>query len=213
VELFLKNRFRTRVYTCFGHHIDPWNRHLKHGREWLRLASSTALEAGDLAFASYNRFNMLANLLASGEPLIKVQNEAETALHFAKKIGFGMVADLVSSQLACIRALRGLTSNMSSFNGPDLDEQAFEKHLESHPELSAAKFRYWMRKLQVYCHAGDYMAAVAAAAKVQHLPWESQSFFEVAEYCLFNTLAHTGQRINCLNATAVKPAPGIFEPA
>jgi predicted ATPase len=111
------DRFRTRVYTCFGHHIDPWNRHLKHGREWLRLASTTAPEAGDLAFASYNRSNMLANLLASGEPLIKVQNEAETALQFAKKIGFGMVADLVSSQLACIRALRGLTSNWVALTG------------------------------------------------------------------------------------------------
>jgi predicted ATPase/signal transduction histidine kinase len=204
-------RFRTRVYTCFGHHIDPWNRHLKHGREWLRLASTTAPEAGDLAFASYNRSNMLANLLASGEPLIKVQNEAETALQFAKKIGFGMVADLVSSQLACVRALRGLTSNMGSFDGPDLDEQAFEKHLESDPELSAAKFRHWMRKLQIYFYAGNCSAAVAAAVRVQHLRWESQSFFEVAEYCFFSVLAHAGlcsagsedQRINCLNAIVV----------
>ena len=205
------DRFRTRVYTCFGHHIDPWNRHLKHGREWLQLASTTAPEAGDLAFASYNRSNMLANLLASGEPLIKVQNEAETTLQFAKKIGFGMVADLVSSQLAYIRALRGLTGNMGSFNGPDLDEPAFEKHLESDPELSAAKFRYWMRKLQAYFQTGDCMAATAAAARVQHLRWESQSFFEVAEYCFFSALAHAGlcsagneeQRINCLNAIAI----------
>jgi predicted ATPase/signal transduction histidine kinase len=205
------DRFRTRVYTCFGHHIDPWNRHLKHGREWLQLASTTAPEAGDLAFASYNRSNLLANLLASGEPLTKVQHEAEAALQFAKKIGFGMVADLVSSQLAYIRALRGLSGNMGSFDGPDFDEQPFEKHLESDPELSAAKFRYWMRKLQACFHAGDCMAAVAAAAKVQHLRWESQSFFEVAEYCLFTALAHTGlcsaesedQRITCLNAIAV----------
>jgi len=205
------DRLRTRVYTCFGHHIDPWNRHLKHGREWLRLASTTAPEAGDLAFASYNRSNLLANLLASGEPLIKVQNEAETALQFAKKIGFGMVADLVSSQLAFIRALRGFTSNMGSFDGPDLDEPAFEKHLESDPELSAAKFRHWMRKLQIYFHAGNCSAAVAAAVRVQHLRWESQSFFEVAEYCFFSALAYAGlcspgsedQRTNGLNAIAV----------
>jgi len=72
------DRYKTRVYTCFGHHIDPWNRHLKHGRKWLRLASAAAPQAGDLTFAALNWVNLVGNLLASGEPLIDVQNETQT---------------------------------------------------------------------------------------------------------------------------------------
>jgi PAS domain S-box-containing protein len=205
------DHFKTRVYTCFGHHIDPWNRHLKHGREWLELVSIAAPEAGDLAFASFHRSNILANLLAGGEPLIQIQKEAEVGLQFARKIGFGMITDFLISKLAWVRALRGLTEDIGSFDGPDFDEPEFEKHLDSDLELSAAKFRYWMRKLQAYFYAGNCTAAVAAAAKVQELAWQSQSFLEVAEYCWFTALAHAGllsdgtedERISCLNAIAI----------
>jgi PAS domain S-box-containing protein len=205
------DRFKTRVYTCFGHHIDPWNRHLKHARESLELVSTAAPEAGDLAFTSFHRSNMLANLLAGGEPLVQIQKEAEIALQFARKIGFGLIADFLLSMLACVRALRGLTEDIGSFDSPDFDEAEFEKHLDRDLELSAAKFRYWMRKLQAYFYAGNCAAAVAAAAKVQELGWQSQSFLEVAEYCWFTVLAQAGlfsygtedERKSCLNAIAV----------
>jgi PAS domain S-box-containing protein len=183
------DRFKIRVYTCFGHHIDPWNRHMKYGREWLHLAFAAAPEVGDLAFAAYNCASIVANLLASGEQLSALQHEAELALQTARKIGYGMAVDFVGSQLAYIRALRGFTANLNSLDSPDFDESAAEERLEHEIELSAAKFRFWLRKLQACFFAGDYRAAVAAANKVQPLAWSSQSFLEVAEYPFYAALA------------------------
>ncbi|MFY9987137.1 MAG: AAA family ATPase [Chthoniobacterales bacterium] len=183
------DRFKIRVYTCLGHHIDPWNRHMKYGREWLRLASAAAPEVGDLAFAVYNCASIVANLLASGEQLIASQKEAELALRIARKTGYGMVVDFINSQLAYIRALRGLTANLSSLDNPDFDESAAEERLDQEIELGAAKFRFWLRKLQACFHAGDYGGAVAAAKRVQHLAWRSQSFLELAEYPFYSALA------------------------
>src|SRR5262249_22806561 len=60
------------------------------------------------------------------------------------------------------------------------------------PDLAAAKFRYWVRKLQARLYAGDYASAAAAAAKVQGGRWRSQSFFEVAEYPFYSALALAG---------------------
>jgi PAS domain S-box-containing protein len=183
------DRFKIRVYTCLGHHIDPWNRHMKYGREWLHLAFAAAPEVGDLAFAAYNCASIVANLLASGEQLSALQHEAELALQTARKIGYGMAVDFVGSQLAYIRALRGFTANLNSLDSPDFDESAAEERLEHEIELSAAKFRFWLRKLQACFLAGDYRAAVAAANKVQQLAWRSQSFLEVAEYPFYAALA------------------------
>jgi hypothetical protein len=64
--------------------------------------------------------------------------------------------------------------------------------LEGNPQLVAARFRYWIRKLQAHFLADDYDSAVAAAARVQKLNWRSQSFVEVAEYPFYAALAHAG---------------------
>jgi predicted ATPase/signal transduction histidine kinase len=186
------DRFKTRVYACFGHHIDPWQHHLRHSREWLRLACAAAPQAGDLTFAAYNCANTVANLLASGEPLSNAQVEAEKGFEFAQRLANRLAVDLLITQRAYIRALRGLTANLADFSDPEFDEKQFELHLNRDPHLMAVKFRYWVRKLQAHFHAGDYHSAATAAAKVQGFPWRSQSFVELAEYPFYTALALAG---------------------
>jgi GAF domain-containing protein len=181
-------RLKTRVYACFGHHIDPWNRHLRNSRDWLRLASAAAPQAGDLTFAAHNCVNTISNLLASGESLADVQVETERELAFARRLEYGLCIDQITTQRAYIRALRGLTPNLACFDDVEFDENQFEEHLDSDPELLAAKFRYWVRKMEVHFYAEGYPSAAAAANKIQELRWRSQSFVEVAEYPFFAAL-------------------------
>ena len=185
------NLFKARVYACFGHHIDPWKRHLTHSRQYLQLAFAAAPQAGDLTLAAYNRVNTINNLLASGEPLGDVQVEAENALEFVRRLGSGLAADLVIIQQAYVRALRGLTANLTNLDDAEFHEKPFERHLDD-AQLVTARFRYWVRKLQTYFHAEDYNSAVATADRVQKLNWRSQSFIEVAEYPFYAALALAG---------------------
>ena len=198
------DRFKARVYMSFGNLVNPWTKHVRTGRPLVRRAFNTANEMGDLTFAAYSCNNLITNLLASGEPLADIQREAEAGLAFARKIRFGLVIDIITSQLRLILTLRGLTPAFNSFNDAQFDEAPFEQHFEADPRLALPSCWYWIRKLQARFHAGDYVSAIYAELQAQRLLWTSPSFFEVAEYRFYAALA----RAAYWNTSSRRPASG-----
>ena len=82
---------------------------------WTRSAASRFRcreQDGDLIFAAYSCFNLTENLLAAGDPLAEVQREAEHGLAFARNAQFGQIADVITSQLALVRTLRGIDAEI-----------------------------------------------------------------------------------------------------
>ena len=77
-----------------------------------------------------------------------MQREAEHGLAFAQKTRFGLVIDLITTQLGLIRTLRGLTPKFGSFNDEQFDEVQIERRLTGNPGLALAECWYWIRKLQ-----------------------------------------------------------------
>lgn len=192
VDLVAKHgmdRFKARVYLCFGTFIVPWTRHIRSGRDFLRLAFDTANQTGDLTFAGYCGNNLITNLLGAGDPLVDVQREAESGLELARKMRFEFVVDVMTAQLTLIKALRGLTPDFGSFNDVAFDEDRFEQHLGADPGLALVACWYWIRKLQARFHAGDYACAIVAASNAERLLWTSPFCFEAAEYHFYDALA------------------------
>ena len=183
------DRFKARIYSDFGHLINPWTKHLRDGIDWVRRALITAQTNGDLTFASFASNSLTMLLLASGEPLDGVQGEAENGLEYTRRVRFGLFADIMTGQLGLVRALRGLTSDISSFGDEQFDERRFQERLEKDPRLAFAACWYWIRKLQARFHANDYAGAIAAADRAQSLMWKSPPFFEAAEYHFYAALA------------------------
>src|SRR6266478_142847 len=183
-------RFRARIYAVFGNIIMPWTGHVRAGRDLIRRAFDAANEMGDLTWAAYSRSQLLSNLLASGEQLVEVQREAEDSLAFLRKVRFGIVIDIVTTQLALIRTLRGLTPKFGCLDDGDMDEPRMEHHLSSNPMLAIAACWYWIRKLQARYLAGDYTAAMDASSKAQRLLWRSPSHPETVEFCFYGALSH-----------------------
>ena len=161
VEQLGLKRFRARVYAVFGNIIMPWTRHVREGRDLIRRAFDVANEMGDLAWAAHSRNYLVGNLLASGERLVEVQREAEGfLLAFLRNVRFGIVIDIVTTQLALIRTLRGLTPKFGCFDDGDMNERLMEDHLSSNPVLAIAACWYWIRKLQARYFAGDYTGSL-----------------------------------------------------
>jgi PAS domain S-box-containing protein len=183
------DRFKARVYLVFGHSISPWNNQLRTGVEWLRRAFDAGAQTGDLTFAAYASMSLITLRLAAGDTLADVQREADSALAFVRKSGFGLVADMMTGSLRLIRTLRGLTAEFGWFDDGEFDESRFEHHLEASPRSAIAACWYWIRKLQARFHAGEWAAAAAAASKAEQLLWTSQSNFEEAEYHFYGALA------------------------
>jgi predicted ATPase len=119
------DRFRARIYSDFGHLINPWTRRLRDGVDWVRRSLTTAQTNGDLRFASFAGNSLTMLLMASGKPLGDVQREAENGLEFTRKVRFGLFADIMAGQLGLVRARRGLTADISSFGDEQFDEHRF----------------------------------------------------------------------------------------
>jgi PAS domain S-box-containing protein len=167
----------------------PWINHLKKGRDLIRQAFEVANTIGDLTQAAYAWPNLVANLLAAGDPLVDVQREAERGLEYARKARFGLVIDLVATQLALIRTLRSSTPTFGSFNDAQFDEAQLEAHL-SNPRLAFAACWYWTRKLQARFLAGDFASALDACLNAQRLLWTCPSTLDWAEAHFYGALAH-----------------------
>jgi predicted ATPase len=182
--------FQARTYMYFGNVIMPWTRHVQTGRDLVRRAFDAANEIGDLTFAAYSLNHLLTNLIAAGDPLVKVQREAESDLGFVQKVRFGTMIDNITAQLAFIRTLRGLTPEFGCFDDQSFDESGFERHLASNPVLGLVEFRYSVRKVQARFLAGDYASAVDTSLRADRLLWRSPSFFETAEFHFYGALSH-----------------------
>jgi PAS domain S-box-containing protein len=183
-------RFQARTYTFFGNVIMPWTRHVQAGRDLLRRAFDAANEIGDLTFAAYSLNHLITNLLAAGDQLAEVQTEAEKGLAFVRKLRFGLMIDNITTQLALIRTIRGLTPKFGCFEDESFNEEKFERHLASIPGLALIEFRYWVRKVQARFLAGDHGSAVDASLRAHRLLWRSPSFFETAEFHFYGALSH-----------------------
>ena len=182
-------RFEASTCHCFAIFVLPWMKHVRACRDLLRRAFEAANRIGDLTYAAYTCNNLNSDLLFAGESLPEVQAEAEHGLLFAEKAGFGLVIHDITAQLALIRMLRGLTPQFGCFDDAQLNEVCAEHQLSSDRSLATPACRYWIRKLQAHCIAGDYATATDAASKAQPLLWTVSALFEEAEYHFYGALS------------------------
>ena len=192
-------RFQARTYMDFGYGVLPWTRHVRAGRDLVRRAFEAANKIGDLTYAAYCGNQLNTNLLAAGDPLAEAEREAEHGLAFAQKARFGLVIDLIATQLGLIRTLRGLTPTFGSFDDEQFDEPRIERRFSENPDLAFAECWYWIRKLQARFFAGDYASAIEASSRAQRLLWTSVSQLETAEYHFYGALS---QAASCDSAAA-----------
>ncbi|KRR04515.1 trifunctional serine/threonine-protein kinase/ATP-binding protein/sensor histidine kinase [Bradyrhizobium valentinum] len=192
-------RFQARTYMDFGGSVLPWTRHVRAGRDLVRRAFEAANKVGDLNYAAYCGNQLNTNLLAAGDPLAEAEREAEHGLAFAQKMRFGLVIDMITSQLGLIRTLRGLTPAFGCFDEVQFDEARIERRFSANPALAFGECFYWIRKLQARFFAGDYASALEASSRAQRLLWSLGSQFETAEYQFYSALTHAA---SCDSASA-----------
>jgi predicted ATPase len=139
-------RFEAGTYLNFAIYVVRWTKHVRASRDLRRRVFEVAKRIGDLTYGAYSRNILNTDLLFAGEPLPEVQGEAELGLAFAEKAQFGLVIDFITTQLALIRMLRGMTWKFGCFDDGQFNELQMEHHLSSNPALAIAACWYWVRK-------------------------------------------------------------------
>jgi PAS domain S-box-containing protein len=194
-------RFAANTYLFFAACVVRTMKHVRACRDLQRRAFEAANRIGDLMVAAYACRSLNSELLFAGEKLPEVQGEAERGLAFAEKARFGLIIDCITTQLALIRTLRGLTPKFGCFDDGQFNELLIEDHWSGNASLAMAACWYWIRKLQARYIAGDYATAMDAASKAQPLLWTSTLLFEEAEYHVYAALAKAA---HCDSAPAVE---------
>jgi len=193
-------RFQARTYMAYAVGVVSEIGPLRAASDLLRHAFEAAQTAGDLTYAAFAWTQLVAILQLAGEPLVNAQREAERGLEFVKKARFGLAIDIIASQLAVIRTLRGLTATFGCFNGEQFDELQMERRLASDPRLVFPEWWYWTQKLQARFFAGDYASATGASRNVQRLIGIPDNI-ETAEAHFYSALSHAA---SCDSASPVE---------
>jgi len=181
-------RFRGKVYNIVSYHVLPWTQPIRAASSMMRRALDLAQETGDLLFVAYCQTHLISLGLASGARLDELDVEAERYLQFIRQMRFTLFIDVITTQLALIRTLRGLTPKFGYLDYVHVDELRMEHHLSDNPMLAACW--YWIRKMQARYLAGDYREALDASSKGQPLLGISRSHFETAEFYFYGALSY-----------------------
>jgi PAS domain S-box-containing protein len=193
VEQRALHGFRPAVYMCFGKMISPWRASFRTSHELLTQALQAAIDAGDFQYAAHTRNALIAVMLASGEPLNEIQQQAEEALAFSEKCKSHPASFDIASQMWVTRTLRGLAPPFSPFEGKQSDEDQFEHLINTDARLAYSAFWHWIRKLQVRCLLNEYSSAIEAATRAESLVSRYGMWHEVADYHLYAALARAAQ--------------------
>lgn len=183
------DRFRARVYMCFAYHVSPWTHHINTERALLERAFEAANEAGDLTYRGFSSCTLVTTMLAAGDPLDAVERVAQARLALMREAKFGLIVEIMTTQRQFVRALRGLTHGLASFDDDEFDERVFEQRLTADRRLDIATCWHWIRKLQLLCYAGDYASALDASERAASLLWTSSGHIEHSVHGFYTALA------------------------
>ena len=182
-------RYRARILMTFAYHVSPWTRDIREERSLLLAAGEEARARGDINYSGFTTVTRITSMIAAGDPLGEVEQQASAGLVYMRQVKFGFCADILTSQLQLVRALRGRTSDTDSFNDPGFDEALFESRLGADRALDLPMCWHWIRKLQAHFLAGSFAKALEAAEAAEPLLWTCKGHLEMVEYQFFAALA------------------------
>jgi predicted ATPase/signal transduction histidine kinase len=177
------DRFTARVYSLFPAFTMPWIKHLPLCQPMMRLAFEVGSSMGDMAFAAYDKRNLITHLLVSGLPLAEVEREAEQAVAFCRRLELGMPAERFIRQLAVVRRLQGLT-----VESPTSDDAWGKQSVEGQPQLAMMVCYHWVFRLQECFFSDDLSGALEAIVHAADIRWAMRSSIEEAEYDFYAAL-------------------------
>lgn len=193
------DRFKARVYACYGCFVVPWTQHLRSSEHYSRQAMAVATAAADMVFSVAPAQALVSQLLVGGVPLDMVQKDAHSFLVGARRTGFSLAADGAVAQLLLMRELRG--DDRPQAGEPLPDVASFEAYLsEAGDRLKIVSEWHWVYRMQACFLSGDYSGVMEAARRTQGAV-HVRSFIEIAEFHFYKALAHAA-----LATTATGPA-------
>jgi len=180
--------FRAKLSLVFGNVVNSYGRHYRDNRRYLIEGLRAGQENGDLIFSCFTCCHLMTNMLVCGDPLEEVWRESEYLGNFVERARDQNAVDVVVTQKRLIASLRGNTSRVGSFDGPEFDATAFERRIaQSQVELVVAWYN--IRKGQACVFGGAFEEAMALFRVAHGMLSTFTSEAELAEHLFFGAIA------------------------
>jgi PAS domain S-box-containing protein len=182
--------YRGKIYLSVAG-VAHWTEPIGRAIELNRVASRTAIEAGDLAYAAHANHRYLQTLLLRNDSLDAVWRESERGLDAAREAKVRTVEDLILNEQKFIATMQGRTPAFSTLGDSEAGEAAYEANLTA-GRMTAMVCRYWTLKLKARLLLGDLPGALEAWNKARPLIWSTQSLIGRLDYFFYSALTLTG---------------------
>jgi serine phosphatase RsbU (regulator of sigma subunit) len=134
------------VFACY---INGWNKHLKYADPINEEAFALALESGDIPHAGYTIMVGCYNLFYQGKPLEEMTEQIEKYLLYTEESSHQLATDLLWAAHLVILNLRGLTSDIDSFDDGEKAEEIYLNNWIKCQNFMVLCY-YYILKSQVY---------------------------------------------------------------
>ncbi|EYF03063.1 AAA family ATPase, partial [Chondromyces apiculatus] len=180
--------YKPEVANMVGTAIVVWTRHLQAAIEYARIGVQAANDIGSTTWGSFNHVQLCFDLLVRGDVLDEVLKTCVAALDYMNKAKLGFTADVVTSFLRFVQAMRGTTDGLASLDGEGFETQAFEAHIEK-DSFPTVRLFYYTMKMQACFLADAQEEAVQAAADAERNAAGGEGTLLLAEYHYHAALA------------------------
>jgi predicted ATPase/two-component sensor histidine kinase len=174
-------RYGGRIYHTLATHVLSWTQPVRVAIASIERGLQIMLDVGDVAYVSFGYLVQITLLLASCEPLDRVQVEAERSLGLVQQGKFDIAIDGIVGQLRLIRALRGELADPCTLD-------AGLGFVADYARLGLTRGWYWLRTMQACFIFGDRAAALTALYNTEPYVAYFSSFFELPEYHFYAAL-------------------------
>jgi len=171
------------LISCLNYWLEP----IKNSNALGHDGYQSALESGDLQYASYLLNNQSLNLMAQGVNLPKFLVEVKNYLKFSKKAENQLVIDSLTGLQFILLNLIGETSDLLSFDSSDLTEAHYIKTSQEHQKFYSLVL-YKIFKLQVLYLYGAVEPALKLAHETEPLLQFIIGLIPVTEYYFYHSL-------------------------
>lgn len=182
---FVSNK--ARVVLVFGDAARPYTCPLRSNAPYLKTAFDAAVEYGDLVWGAYACNHKITNMLAIGDPLSQVWDEALWRRKFVQRLGDKNIDNILLSQQCFVLSMQGKTHQVGSFSHDGFDENEFEQGFVT-SQMSLMVCWYYIIKGHSLYLANRYEEASAALDLAEPLLWASPTDLQNIEYHFYRAL-------------------------
>jgi C4-dicarboxylate-specific signal transduction histidine kinase len=147
-----------------------WTGSIDEALSHTRAAFAAARESGDVPIACFACSEVVHAMVSRGDQLGDVEAEIARGREVVRRAGFTDIDELLVGNERLVRALRGATRSIATFDDEGFSEVEFESRLAWDRQPSLVFF-YLTTKLMARFLALDYEAAFSALERARPLLW------------------------------------------